>query len=212
MSKLTDEGLESGWDADVDEQGGAPSSARGAPSGGGGSPGLITYLRSREAEQKRQEMLTESLKEMLDRLDDPCSHALGFDNSDPAIKRFNEVKGNIKFADKGMMSFKMNNGTWVGQSGEFGHWNPVTQTITLNMRINWEDPNNSEAIFDGQVKEYRALDASSYQLGRDIGTAQDFLTFQLFHEFAHAAGKGKAFDPDKIEVERTIWDTCMRRL
>jgi hypothetical protein len=80
-------------------------------------------------------------------------------------------------------------------------------SVATNSQINWVDPNATAATLDGQPWVYPALAAEAKDLGVPKVSADNLIDLTLLHELSHY--KGAVGNPDKINVERQLWDNCI---
>ena len=145
----------------------------------------------------------DSRKRLVDRIDDDCADAIGAKDSAAA---FNKLGGkSIAFKDLGIVKFVTTprGPTATKDSGAYAIYNPtwLIGGISLNSSINWDDPNNTRGLLDGNEYAYRALDAEAYKLGIGSMTAEQFMDLTILHELAHAFSRN---DPDVLENEKRM--------
>jgi RHS repeat-associated protein len=82
--------------------------------------------------------------------------------------------------------------------------------IRFNSEVNWASPSNTFGVLvpSGASVMFDLLPGEAYAVGAATMTADQYMDIVLLHELAHY--NGAIGDPDNAEVERRIWNDCIR--
>jgi RHS repeat-associated protein len=161
------------------------------------------------------EILDETVKEVKELLKDgECADSIGAGSSEDAAKRLDST--NVQFKDLGDLTFTTGDNGELKSGGAVGNYVPGIplirpRAINLNTRVNWLNPSNSSAVFDGELRPYDLLEATAVQLGVQSVSRGSLMQLTILHELRHSFGEDHGNAASSVgEFNREIYDKCIK--